>query len=62
MGETKQINTKNQSYYLYRNLIDLKNFDAEYLKLTKCHTKSLIFIILDTTHLYKLVIIGVILP
>ena len=35
MGETKQINIKNQSYYLYRNLIDLKNFDAEFLNFDK---------------------------
>ena len=26
MGETKQINIKNRSYYLYRNWIDLKKF------------------------------------
>ena len=35
MGETKQINIKNRSYYLYRNLIDLKDFDAEFLKIDK---------------------------
>ena len=35
MGEIKQINIKNRSYYLYRNLIDLKNFDAEFLKIDK---------------------------
>ena len=35
MGETKQINIKNRSYYLYRNLIDLKDFDAVFLKIDK---------------------------
>ena len=30
MGETKQIKIKDRSYYLYRNLIDLKHFDAEF--------------------------------
>ena len=33
MGETKQINIKNRSYHLYRNLIDLRHFDAEFLKI-----------------------------
>ena len=35
MGETKQVNIKNQSYCFYRNLIDLKDFDAEFLKIDK---------------------------
>ena len=35
MGETKQMNIKNRFYYLYRNLIDIKNFDAEFLKIDK---------------------------
>ena len=34
-GQTKQINIKNRSYYLYRNLIDIKNFVAEFLKIDK---------------------------
>ena len=41
MGETKQINIKNRSYYLYRNLIDLKNFDAQYLKIDKTSYKNI---------------------
>ena len=41
MGEKKQINIKNRSYYLYRNLIDVKIFDAEFLKFDKSHTKKL---------------------
>ena len=41
MGETKQINIKNQSYYLYRNLIDLKDFDAEFLKIAKKAYKNI---------------------
>ena len=35
MGETKQTNIKNQSYCLYRNLIDLKDLDAGLLKIDK---------------------------
>ena len=33
MGETKQINIKNLTYYFYNDMIDLKNFDAELLKI-----------------------------
>ena len=40
MGETKQINIKNRSYYLYRNLIDLKDFDAEFWKIDKTSYKN----------------------
>ena len=35
MGETKLVNIKNRSYYLYRNLIDVKDFDAVFLKIDK---------------------------
>ena len=28
MGETKQINIKNRTYYFYKDQIDLKDFDA----------------------------------
>ena len=41
MGETKQINNKNRSYYLQRNLIDLKNFEEEYLKIDKNSYKNI---------------------
>ena len=40
MGETKQINIKNRSY-LYRNLIDLKDFDAGLLKIDKKSYKNI---------------------
>ena len=41
MGETKQINIKNWSYYLYRNLIDLKDFDAGLLKIDRKSYKNI---------------------
>ena len=41
MGETKQINIKNWSYCLYRKLIYLKNFQAEYLKIDKNSYKNI---------------------
>ena len=41
MGEIKQIDIKNRSYYLYRNLSDLKNFDAEFIKIDKKSDKNI---------------------
>ena len=35
MGEVKQINIKNRTYYFYNNIIDLKNFDARLLRIDK---------------------------
>ena len=35
MGEFKQINIKNRTYYFYNDIIDLKNFDARLLKTDK---------------------------
>ena len=35
MGETKQINIKNRTYYFYNDQIDLKDFDAKLLKVEK---------------------------
>ena len=32
MGEVKQIKIKNQTYYFYNDITDLKNFDARLLK------------------------------
>ena len=41
MGETKQISNKNRSYYSYRNLINLKDFEAEFLKIDKKSYKDI---------------------
>ena len=35
MGETKQINIKNQTNYFYNDQIDLKDFDERLLKIDK---------------------------
>ena len=35
MGEVKQINTKNRTFYFYNDIIDLKNVDARLLKIDK---------------------------
>ena len=41
MGEAKQINIKNQAYYFYNDIIDLKNFDARLLKIDKKSYKNI---------------------
>ena len=35
MGKIKQINIKNQTYYVYNNIIDLKDFEPNLLKMDK---------------------------
>ena len=40
-GEVKQINIKNRTYYFYNDIIDLKNFDARFLKTDKKSYKDI---------------------
>ena len=35
MGEIKQRNIKNRTYYFYNNIIDLKDFYSKLLKIDK---------------------------
>ena len=35
MGNTKQINIKNQTYYFFNDMINVKNFDSNLLKIDK---------------------------
>ena len=35
MREIKQVNIKNRTYYFFNDRIDLKNFDAKFLKIDK---------------------------
>ena len=35
MGEVKEINIKNQSYYFFDNIIDIRNFQSNLLKIDK---------------------------
>ena len=41
MGEVKQMNIKNRTYYFYNDIIDIKNFDARSLKLDKKSYKDI---------------------
>ena len=42
MGNIKQINIKNRTYYFFNDMINIKSFDPS-------RTKILVFIILDTS-------------
>ena len=35
MGNIKQINIKNQTYYFFQNMINIKDFDSSLLKIDK---------------------------
>ena len=47
MGITKQMNIKNRTYYIYDDMINIKDFDPNMLKLDKKHPKIVLFIKLD---------------
>ena len=49
MGNIKEINFKNQAYYIFDDMINIKDFDSNLLKKTKSQTKTLIIIILDVS-------------
>ena len=40
-GEVKQIEIKNRTYYFYNDMINLKNFDSNLLKIDKKHYKGI---------------------
>ena len=41
MGEVKQINIKNQTYYFYNDIINLTNFESNLLKIDKKSYKNI---------------------
>ena len=41
MGEVKQINIKNRTYYFYNDMINLKHFEPNLLKIDKKHYKGI---------------------
>ena len=40
-GDIKQIEIKNRTYYFYNDIINLKNFDSNLLKIDKKHYKNI---------------------
>ena len=41
MGKVKQINIKNRTYYFYNDIIDLKDFEPNLLKIDKKSYKNI---------------------
>ena len=41
MGEVKQINIKNRTYYFYNDMISLKNFEPNLLKIDRKSYKNI---------------------
>ena len=54
MGEIKQINIKNRTYYFYNDIIDLDEFDGSKIKVDKKKLMTFIFIILDINIIEKI--------
>ena len=61
MGNIKEINIKNWTYYFFNDIINIKDFNPNLLKKDRKSYKTLIFIILDTSQLKILVIVKVLI-
>ena len=59
MGTVKQTDIKNRTYYFYNDMIDIKKFDSDLLKIDKNHIKTLVFTTLDILQLKKLIIMKI---
>ena len=59
MGTVKQTDIKNRTYYFYNDMIDIKKFDSDLLKIDKNHIKTLVFTTLDILQLKKLMIMKI---
>ena len=60
MGIIKEIDIKNRTYYFYNDMIDIKKFDSNLLKIDKKnHIKTLVFTTLDILQLKKLMIMKI---
>ena len=51
MGLVKQIDIKNQTYYFYNDMINIKKFDSNLLKINKKSYNTLVFTTLDILQL-----------
>ena len=59
MGEVKQINIKNRTYYFYNDMINLKHFEPNLLKIENKSYKTLVFTTSDILQLKKLMIMKI---
>ena len=42
MGEVKQVNIKNQTYYFFNDIINIEEFDSNLLKINKKSYKDIV--------------------
>ena len=59
MGEVKQINIKNRTYYFYNDMINIKYFESKLLKIDKKSYKTLVSTTLDILQLKQLMIVKI---
>ena len=60
MVKVKQIEIKYRTYYFHNDIINIKEFNSSLLKIDKKNrTKILIFTILDTSQLKKMVTVKI---
>ena len=59
MGTVKQIDIKYRTCYFYNDIINIKKFDSNLLKINKKSYKTLVFTTLDILQLKKLMIMKI---
>ena len=59
MGKVKQIEIKNRTYYFYNDMINLKNFESNLLKIDKKHYKDIDIYYIGYITIKKLVIVKI---
>ena len=59
MGQVKEINIKNQTYYFFNDMIDTKIFHSNLLKIDKKSHKDIDIYYIGTSRLKNLVIIKI---
>ena len=59
MRNIKQINIKNRTYYLFNDMINIKDFDSSLLKLDKNSCKNIGIRTMDTLQQQKLMIMQI---
>ena len=60
MGTVKQIDIKNKTYYFYNDMIDIKTFDSDLLKIDKKSDKDIGIYNIGYITIKKLMIVKII--
>ena len=61
MGEVKQINIKNRTYYFYNDIIDLKHFEPNLLKIDKNLYKNIYIYYIGYIIIKKMMIVKILI-